>query len=290
MGQIIIKNLSFKYTDYIFKNLNLNINDEWKLGLIGRNGRGKTTFLKILLNELEYEGHLDASIHFNYFPRYPDKNQYLTVEAMLLDRNPQIEPWMIYRELSLIGLDTEILYREFYTLSGGEQVRILLVELFLDDHTFSLIDEPTNNLDVEGRAIVYKYLQQKKGYIIVSHDRHFLNKTIDYVLAINKNSIDLIKGNLETWEHEKNNADKSTQEKNSALKKEIKRLDQMSKKINNWGQSRENSSKSSFDKAKAAKLMKRSKAVVKRNERKIEEKQSLIDNVEKVESIKIEAR
>ena len=288
MGNIIIKNLSFKYTDYIFKNLDLNINDSWKLGLIGRNGRGKTTFLKILLDELEYEGTIDASIRFNYFPRYPESNQYATVEDMLLDRNPLIEPWMIYRELSLIGFDIDVLQRAFYTLSGGEQVRILLLELFLEDHTFALIDEPTNNLDVEGRALVYNYLNQKKGYIIVSHDRAFLNKTIDYVLSINKNNIELIKGGLETWEYEKQNADKLTLEKNASLKKEIKRLDHVSKNMNTWGNARENDSKDAFNRAKAAKHMKRSKAVMKRNEKKIEEKQALIDNMEKVETIKFD--
>lgn len=72
------------------------------------------------------------------------------------------------------------------------------------------------------------------------------------------------------------------------MKKEIKRLDQVSKSLKSWGASRENSSKDSFDKARAAKLMKRSKAVVKRNGKKIEEKQALIDNVEKVETIQLD--
>ncbi|HHU6750302.1 TPA: ATP-binding cassette domain-containing protein [Staphylococcus pseudintermedius] len=285
MGHIRIKNLSFKYTDAIFTDLNLNIDDSWKLGLIGRNGRGKTTFLKLLLNQLEYEGQIDASVTFKYFPVYPKRQQYVSVEEMLLERNPTIEPWRIYKEFSLIGLDVALLYRDFDTLSGGEQVRVLLVELFLEDDSFALIDEPTNNLDIEGRKIVQRYLDRKKGYILVSHDRQFLDNTVEYILAMNKNNIELIKGNLKTWETEKAHADQLTQEKNETLKKEIKRLDQVSKSLKSWGASRENSSKDSFDKARAAKLMKRSKAVVKRNERKIEEKQALIDNVEKVDTI-----
>ncbi|MBY7665235.1 ATP-binding cassette domain-containing protein [Staphylococcus agnetis] len=289
MGNIVINNLSFKYTDYIFKDLNLNINDNWRLGLIGRNGRGKTTFLKILLNELEYEGHLDTSINFKYFPIYPEKGKYNTVEEMLLERNPLIETWKVYRELSLIGLEVDILYREFYTLSGGEQVRILLIELFLEDNIFPLIDEPTNNLDVEGREIVYKYLKIKKGYIIASHDRAFLNKTIDYVLSINKNNIELLKGDIDTWENEKKKSDKFAQEKNDILRKEIKRLDSVAQNMSSWGQSREKDSKDAFDKARAAKHMKRSNAIVKRTERKIEEKRSLINNVENFEVLKLDA-
>ncbi|HEC2168591.1 TPA: ABC-F family ATP-binding cassette domain-containing protein [Staphylococcus delphini] len=288
MGHIRIKNLSFKYTDAIFTDLNLNIDDSWKLGLIGRNGRGKTTFLKLLLNQLEYEGQIDASVTFKYFPVYPERQQYVTVEEMLLERNPTIEPWRIYKEFSLIGLDTALLYRDFDTLSGGEQVRVLLVELFLEDYSFALIDAPTNHLDIEGRQVVQRYLDKKKGYILVSHDRQFLDHTVEYILSINKNNIELIKGNLKTWETEKAHADQLTQEKNETLKKEIKRLDQVSKSLKSWGASRENSSKDSFDKARAAKLMKRSKTVVKRNERKIEEKQALIDNVEKVETIQLD--
>lgn len=74
MGHIRIKNLSFKYTDAIFTDLNLNIDDSWKLGLIGRNGRGKTTFLKLLLNQLEYEGQIDASVILNIFRHIQSAN------------------------------------------------------------------------------------------------------------------------------------------------------------------------------------------------------------------------
>ena len=66
-------------------------------------------------------------------------------------------------------------------MSSGEQTKLLLVGLFLRKNYFLLIDEPTNHLDTEGRESVAKYLASKKGFIVVSHDRAFLDKVIDHV-------------------------------------------------------------------------------------------------------------
>ena len=75
---------------------------------------------------------------------------------------------MIEKEVRKIGLEPEILDRTFKTLSSGEQTKLLLVALFLRKNSFLLIDEPTNHLDAEGRECVAKYLENKKGFILVS--------------------------------------------------------------------------------------------------------------------------
>ncbi|GEN45690.1 ATP-binding cassette domain-containing protein [Alkalibacillus haloalkaliphilus] len=289
-GNIIIENLTFKYLSMakpIFKDVNINIHENWKLGLVGRNGRGKTTFLKILLNELEYEGNLQSTLRFKYFPSYPAVHEELTTLEVLLQQNFNVEVWEIEREFNLIGLSPDLLDRRFNLLSGGEQTKALLVELFLNEKAFPLIDEPTNNLDAHGRHVVGQYLNQKKGFIVVSHDEHFLNQFVDHVLAINKQSIDLISGNLETWKAEKLNADLLTHKKNEKLQEEIKRLSEVSSQVNNWGNKRENSTKDSSERRLAAKQMKRAKAIKKRTEEMVEEKRSLINNIEEESDLKL---
>ncbi|WP_042475636.1 ATP-binding cassette domain-containing protein [Bacillus ndiopicus] len=281
---IIIKNLTFKYlsmTKPIFKNMHLNINDNWKLGLIGRNGRGKTTFFRLLLNELEYDGSIQTNLHFKYFPSYPEGQ--LTVLELFKD----VESWQIERELALMDLPVSILDKQFAILSGGEQTKILLIELFLSRDSFPLIDEPTNNLDLHGRKIVGQYLKSKKGFIVSSHDESFLNEFVDHVLAINKQSIDVIKGDITTWKYEKANADLLTEETNDKLKNEIKRLDTVAKRVSDWGTKKQNSTNDAAARKIAAKHMKRSKALKKRTEALIEEKSALIHNIEKPPELKM---
>ncbi|MFD2043683.1 ATP-binding cassette domain-containing protein [Ornithinibacillus salinisoli] len=271
----------------IFKQVNLNINENWKLGLVGRNGRGKTTLLKILLNQLEYEGTIQTSLDFKYFPLYPKGHEDLTVLDLLLKHNPTIDIWQIERELTHMDLPRDILDQKFKVLSGGEQTKLILIELFLNENSFPLIDEPTNNLDLHGRQIVGRYLNNKKGFIVISHDESFLNQFVDHVLAINKESIDLITGNIDTWKYEKANADMLSEEKNSKLKAEIQRLNDVSRQVSSWGIKKENSTKDAAERRIAAKQMKRSKAVKKRTEEMIEEKQGLINNIENVSDLKM---
>ncbi|WP_238600600.1 ATP-binding cassette domain-containing protein [Metasolibacillus meyeri] len=283
-NNILVKNVTFQYDTMmqpIFKDLQLNIHENWKLGLVGRNGRGKTTFFKLLLNELAYEGTIQTHLMFTYFPTYPDTQR--TVLAIF----EEAEIWEIERELALMDLPTSILNKPFGVLSGGEQIKILLIALFLNEHAFPLIDEPTNNLDLHGRKIVSNYLKSKKGFIVISHDESFLNECIDHILAINKASIDLIKGDIATWKYEKANADRLTEEMNTQLKGEIKRLDAVAKRVSDWGTRKEQSSNDAAARRTAAKHMKRSKAIKKRTEVLIEEKVSLIDNIEKPAELKM---
>ncbi|GGP16355.1 ATP-binding cassette domain-containing protein [Oceanobacillus neutriphilus] len=289
-GNILISNLSFKYPSMIhplFENITVNIDENWKLGLLGRNGRGKTSFFKILLGDLDYDGNVQSSLIFKYFPIFPAPDNHLTAEEVLLQKNPMVERWELEMELSYMDLPAEVLDRDFYVLSGGEQTKILLVELFLNEGAFPLIDEPTNNLDVHGRKVVGDYLNRKKGFIVVSHDQHFLNQFVDHTMAINKESIDVVKGDIDTWAYEKKNADELAEEKNQKLHHEINRLETVSKRVGTWGQMRENSSKDAAERRLAAKQMKRSKAIKKRTEEKIVEKQALIHNVETVEALKM---
>ena len=198
MSQIRVNDLSFAYEgsfDNIFDNVSFNIDTDWKLGFIGRNGKGKTTFLNLLLGKYEYTGKISTSMVFDYFP-YSVK----TVETdnsadELMDIwKPGIEKWRVMCELPLLGVDAELLYRPFKSLSFGERTKIMLAVLFSGDNEFLLIDEPTNHLDKEARELVKEYLAKKKGFILVSHDRDVLDACIDHILVFNRSSIEVQAG------------------------------------------------------------------------------------------------
>jgi len=113
------------------------------------------------------------------------------------------QEWQLIRELNLLKVSNDVLYRPFYTLSNGEQTKVLLAGLFLKENGFLLIDEPTNHLDMNGRRIVSDYLRGKHGFILVSHDRAFLDNCIDHILSINRTNIEIQKGNFSSWWHNK---------------------------------------------------------------------------------------
>ena len=89
--------------------------------------------------------------------------------------------------------------RPFETLSNGEQTKVLIAALFLNEGHFLLIDEPTNHLDAKARKSVAAYLKTKKGFILVSHDRRFLDDCVDYILSLNRANIEVQRGNFSSW-------------------------------------------------------------------------------------------
>ena len=211
MSRIQISDLTFSYDtsfDYIFEHVSFQIDTDWKLGFTGRNGRGKTTFLKLLMGEYEYRGSIAASVSFDYFP-YPVKDPAMLTADVLESIDPQYELWKVMKELSQLDVPDEVLYRPFQTLSNGEQTKVLLAVLFGKENNFLLIDEPTNHLDAEARKKfqVGMYLNSKKGFILVSHDRAFLDECTDglnlredlrdgHILSVNRTDIEVQKGNF----------------------------------------------------------------------------------------------
>ena len=187
MSMIKIENLTFSYPtsyDNVFENVSFQVDTDWKLGFVGRNGRGKTTFLNLLLGKYEYSGKILSSVQFDYFP-YPVSDKNRITEDILQEICPLAEEWELMRELSYLDVDVDVLWRPFETLSNGEQTKVLIAALFLNEGHFLLIDEPTNHLDAKARKSVAAYLKKKKGFILVSHDRRFLDDCVDYILSIN---------------------------------------------------------------------------------------------------------
>ena len=185
MSLINVTNLTFAYDgsyENIFENVSFQLDTNWKLGFTGRNGRGKTTFLNLLLGKYEYRGSISTSVAFSYFPYHVTDQSILAIDAVEA-MYPEYEYWRLAREMAKLQLDDAVLYRSYETLSNGEQTKLQLAVLFSKENHFLLIDEPTNHLDIRGRELVSRYLNSKKGFILVSHDRAFLDGQDDGVKA-----------------------------------------------------------------------------------------------------------
>ena len=295
MSLIQVSNLTFAYEgsyDPIFENVSFQIDTNWRLGFTGRNGRGKTTFLNLLLGKFPYRGSISASVSFSYFPyEIPDKTQ-LAIDVVE-EIYPDYQYWQLAKEMNLLLLEEEALYRPFGTLSNGEQTKLMLAVLFLKENNFLLIDEPTNHLDIQGRELVSRYLKSKKGFILVSHDRAFLDGCVDHILSINKANIEVCRGNFSTWYENKQRQDAFELSENEKLKREIRRLEGTAREKAAWSDRAEATKIGNhvFDRGyvghKAEKMMARSKAIEKRQNAAIEEKSKLLKNIERSDTLKI---
>ena len=299
MSIIQINNVTFAYpngSENVFTDLNLRLDSSWKLGLVGRNGRGKTTFLKLLLGKLDYRGNITSSLKFEYFP-YPVVDEDQFVGELLQEIAPTAQEWEVVRELSYLGMEADSLWLPFSTLSKGQQTKVLLAGLFLKPDCFLLIDEPTNHLDVAGRKLVANYLRKKIGFILVSHDRNFLDACIDHVLSLNRADISLTKGDFSTWLQNFENDQANKLAQNDRLKKEVKRLKTAARQSASWSDKVERSkngttnSGSKLDKGyvghKSAKMMQRSKSLQKRQAKELAAKEGLLNNLETISELKL---
>lgn len=299
MSLIKVTNLTFAYDgsyDNIFEHVSLQIDTNWKLGFTGRNGRGKTTFLNLLLGKYEYSGTISSNVSFEYFPFHVEHKGNYTFDVVA-EIYPDYEHWQLMREFSLLKLSEDVLYRPFDSLSNGEQTKVMLAVLFLKEDSFLLIDEPTNHLDLHARKLVSEYLNGKSGFMLVSHDRAFLDNCVDHIISINKTNIEIQNGNFSDWWENKQRQDNFELAENEKLRKDIKRLSEAAKRTSNWSHEVEKTkngtrnSGSKVDKGyighKAAKMMKRSKSIEQRQHSAIEERSQLLRNVDSSESLKI---
>ena len=287
MSMICVESLTFSYPasyDNIFENVSFQIDTDWKLGFIGRNGRGKTTFLNLLLGKYEYQGSIQSSVQFDYFPFPVSDKRSVTVEV-LFQAAPSAEEWELLREFSYLEMDADVLYRPFSTLSNGEQTKALLAALFLNNNHFLLIDEPTNHLDQNARSIVSAYLRQKKGFILVSHDRCFLDGCVDHILSINRSNIEIQSGNFSSWFTNFTQQQTFELAQDKKLKKEIDHLHRAAGRTTAWSAHVEASKYGNgpVDRGyighKSAKMMKRAKSSEARQQRALEEKSALLKNL-----------
>ncbi len=305
MAQISINNLTFGYEgsfDYVFEKVSFSIDTNWKLGFIGRNGKGKTTFLNLLMGKYSFEGSISTSTKFDYFPyKIAEYQMEMPMAEFAEDLKPGCEIWRVIRELEELSENPDILYRPYCTLSPGERTKVLLAILFSEENEFLLIDEPTNHLDKAARECVKSYLVSKKGFILVSHDRDLLDACTDHCLVLNRCSIEVQNGNFSIWWENKQRKDKFAIAQNEKHRKEIQKLNQAAEQVAKWADKSE-STKIGFDPvkehdrclstrsyigAKTKKMQSRVKQMEKRIEREIEEKEGLLQDIESSKDLKL---
>ena len=277
MGLIDVAHLTFGFDgEMIFDDVSVQLDTDWRLGLIGRNGRGKTTFLHLLQGAYPYAGTITADTAFDYFPFDVDDPAQDTLgvvraaiapfdcwearmqrlaargdEAAMREYGELYERYQgadgytineqIVREAALLQVPGEVLARPFGTLSHGERTKLLLAALFLKKGNFLLIDEPTNHLDLHGRRVIGEYLARKSGFILVSHDRALLDTAADHILSIDRCGIELQRGNYTSWKENRDRHDAFERAENEKLVQDITRLQAAAGRAGAWSDALERS-------------------------------------------------
>jgi lincosamide and streptogramin A transport system ATP-binding/permease protein len=225
----------------------------------------------------------------------------MCASEFLIDLKPGCEEWRVICELDKLDASAELLYRPFDSLSHGERTKVFLAILFSGENDFLLIDEPTNHLDQEARNIVKEYLRNKKGFLLVSHDRDLLDACIDHVLVLNRKSLEIQNGNFTSWWENKRKKDLFLEAENEKHLREIASLKRAVDQSGRWAQKSENR-KIGFDPvkehdrsivtrafigAKTKKMQARVKQYERRMEHEIEETEGLLQDIEKPVPLKM---
>ena len=130
MSLLQVSELTFCYEgsfDNIFEDMSFSVDTDWKLGFIGRNGKGKTTLLNLLLGKYDYEGSISTDKVFDYFLYQISESELdMTIDELSESWKPGVENWRIICEINSLGVDPEILYRPIRTLSHGEKTKAML--------------------------------------------------------------------------------------------------------------------------------------------------------------------
>ncbi len=220
--------LTYEFEDKttLFSNLTFNLNSE-KAGLIGKNGCGKSTLLKIIAGILKpCSGNLNTDGKIGYLPQNFNSYNYTTIEEFIdVDKKLNAlksiskgcvdakyyeiigEHWDIEEQISSCMKQMKLEHIEFdrpiQTLSGGEKARLLLVRLLLQNPDILILDEPTNNLDSTSRKILYDFIQNfDGGILVVSHDRTLLN-VLDVIFELTSKGMKKYGGNYEFYFEQK---------------------------------------------------------------------------------------
>ncbi len=327
---ILLETINFTYEGSImpiFTDLTLSIDTSWKLGIIGRNGRGKTTLLKILSGKLAPQSggvHLPERVSIFPVAVTSPEESVLNVAKDLIGPIRQLEEELdrvvedtseagiayygdvleafeelrgytieslIEKELRLLGMEPALLNQPFCALSGGEKTKVQIAALFLKPQNYLLIDEPTNHLDIEGRAELAAYLQSKSGFAVVSHDQALIDACCDHILEVNQGGVRVEKGNFSSWDTNKRQKDAAELQKKEKLEKEVRQLERASKQAMGFSHSKEKEKIGGFDKgfigARAARLMKRAKNLEKRKMQKLDEARSLLKEYERIRTLEL---
>ena len=188
----------------LFSDLNFSVKRGEKVAIIGNNGTGKTTILKIINSVIEADAGsftLGSKVHIGY---YDQEHHVLHMEKTLFeeiaDDYPTLTNTEIRNTLAAFLFTGDDVFKQIKDLSGGERGRVSLAKLMLSEANFLILDEPTNHLDIVSKEILEHALNQYTGTVLyVSHDRYFINQTASRILDLTGNTLVNYIGNYDYY-------------------------------------------------------------------------------------------
>lgn len=189
-----VKGLSKSYEHKLFSNIDFQIKRGEKVALIGNNGTGKTTILKIINGIVDADAgeiKLGSNVEIGYYDQEhqnldPDK----TLFDEIADAYPNLKATKIRNVLAAFLFTDDDVFKRIRDISGGERGRVSLAKLMLSNANFLILDEPTNHLDIMSKEILESAINSYTGTVLyVSHDRYFINKTASRILDLKNETI-----------------------------------------------------------------------------------------------------
>jgi ATPase subunit of ABC transporter with duplicated ATPase domains len=203
---VVMKEVSKGFAERsLFEKVNLHIRFQERAAIVGRNGTGKTTLLKLLLEEMQPDAgeiRIGSSVKIGYLSQHAYGNMKNNVLEAFRDcvAVTEGEARHILARFLFYG---PAVFKKVTQLSGGEKMRLRLAQLMYQDVNFLILDEPTNHLDIESREVLEEALEQYNGTILaVSHDRYFLNKLFEKTYWIDEHKLFEFAGNY-AWARQK---------------------------------------------------------------------------------------
>ncbi|AJH63935.1 ABC-F type ribosomal protection protein [Bacillus cereus] len=203
---VVIKEVSKGFADHpLFNEVNLHVRFQERAAIVGRNGTGKTTLLKLLLEQIEPDAgeiRIGSSVKIGYLSQHAYGNRKSNVLEAFREyvAVTEGEARHILAKFLFYG---PAVFKKVTQLSGGEKMRLRLAQLMYQDINFLILDEPTNHLDIESREVLEEALEQYNGTILaVSHDRYFLNKLFEKTYWIDERKLFEFAGNY-AWARQK---------------------------------------------------------------------------------------
>ncbi|OLR65007.1 ABC-F family ATP-binding cassette domain-containing protein [Peptoniphilus porci] len=200
-----IKNLSKSFGDHlVFHDLNASVYKNDKIGLIGPNGVGKSTLFKIIAGKIRPDSgevKIGSNVEIAFFYQELDNlNLNNTVLDEIWDEFPKLEHFQVRKYLAEFLFVGDDIFKTIDELSGGERGRLSLLKIMLKGANFLVLDEPTNHLDIDSKEILEDALLKYEGTVLsISHDRYFLNKTVDKIFEMKKDGINTFLGNYDYY-------------------------------------------------------------------------------------------
>ncbi|NMW84432.1 ABC-F family ATP-binding cassette domain-containing protein [Peptoniphilus sp. AGMB00490] len=200
-----IKNLSKSFGDHlVFHDLNASVYKNDKIGLIGPNGVGKSTLFKIIAGKIRPDSgevKIGSNVEIAFFYQELDNlNLNNTVLDEIWDEFPKLEHFQVRKYLAEFLFVGDDIFKTIDELSGGERGRLSLLKIMLKGANFLVLDEPTNHLDIDSKEILEDALLKYEGTVLsISHDRYFLNKTVDKIFEMKKDAINTFLGNYDYY-------------------------------------------------------------------------------------------